>query len=224
MNSKLTTKFEWLKEKSCKRRPSNNWLDLDKKSINLHWKREAKNNNKIRQHEKKLSLNFPSPFPLSNPFFAQTVAITIVIAVQPSNRQWRMWPALSPPPLTASSKGSGKGDSSWSRKYLAVAVCKSFPQAYADGRLHRQIKTLLISSITPPLPPSPLPHNKVTINNHRRHHHSATALPNALLLPLKLRFHQATASPAKLAAIAMLPPPPPLLPCCQRRATTAYKI
>jgi hypothetical protein len=97
-----------------------------------------------------------------------------------------------------------------------------------------------------PLPPSPSPHNKGTINNqsslslcqlkllsayamllpptHRcchRHHHAAAAFPNALLLPLKSRFRQAAASAAKLAATAVLPPPPPLLPrghCC---ATTA---
>ncbi len=42
MNNNLTTKFEQLKEKSYKRSPSNNWLDLDKKSIDLHWKRKAK--------------------------------------------------------------------------------------------------------------------------------------------------------------------------------------
>jgi hypothetical protein len=51
-------------------------------------KEKPKNHNKIRQHEKtNPSLNSPSPFPLSNPFFAQTVAITIVIAIQPGNRQ-----------------------------------------------------------------------------------------------------------------------------------------
>jgi hypothetical protein len=73
-------------------------------------------------------------------------------------------------------------------------------------------------------PPSPFPHNKGTINNHQRHHHSAAALPNALLLPLKLRFHHATTSATKLAAATVLPPLPPLLPHCQRHATTAYKI
>ncbi len=57
------------------------------------------NNNKIRQHEKtNPSFNSPSPFPLSNPFFAQTVSIAIVIAVHPNDRQWCMRPALSPPP------------------------------------------------------------------------------------------------------------------------------
>ncbi len=70
-----------------------------------------------------------------------------------------------------------------------------------------------------------LPHyNKGTINNHRHHHYVAAALPNALLVPLKLRFRQATTSAAKLAAAAVLPPLPPLLPRCQCRATTAYKI
>jgi hypothetical protein len=56
---------------------------------------------------------FPSPFPLPNTFFAQTVAIAIVIAVHPNDHQQRMWPALSPPPATHS-RGSGSGDSSQS--------------------------------------------------------------------------------------------------------------
>jgi hypothetical protein len=52
-------------------------------------KKKSQKNSKIRQHEKtNPSLNSPSPFPLSNPFFAQTVAITIVNAIQPSDRQW----------------------------------------------------------------------------------------------------------------------------------------
>jgi hypothetical protein len=51
-------------------------------------KGKPKNNNKIRQHEKmNPSFNSPSPFPLSNPFFAQTVAIEIVIAVHPDNHR-----------------------------------------------------------------------------------------------------------------------------------------
>jgi hypothetical protein len=82
------TKFGWLEEKSCKRSPSNNWLDLDKKSINLHWKRHEKTNP---------SFNSPSLFPLSNPFFAQTIAIAIVIAIHLDDRQRRMGLALSPP-------------------------------------------------------------------------------------------------------------------------------
>jgi hypothetical protein len=52
-------------------------------------------------------------------------------------------------------------------------------------------------------------------------HHAAAALPNALLLPLKLHFRQAATSAPKLAAAAVLPPPLPLLLCCHRRATTA---
>jgi hypothetical protein len=58
----------------------------------------------------------------------------------------------------------------------------------------------------------------------RCHHHAAAALPKALLLPIKLRFRQAAASAAKLAAAAVLPPTPPLPPRCHRHATTAYKI
>jgi hypothetical protein len=61
-------------------------------------------------------------------------------------------------------------------------------------------------------------------HTHRRYHHSAASLPNALLLPLKSRFRQATASAAKLATAAVLPPPPPLLPHCHSHVTTAYKI
>ncbi len=62
-------------------------------------KGKPKNNYKISQHEKtNLSFNSPSPSPLSIPFFAQTVAVVIVIAVHPNNRHQRMQPALSPPP------------------------------------------------------------------------------------------------------------------------------
>jgi hypothetical protein len=53
----------------------------------------------------------------------------------------------------------------------------------------------------------------------RRHPHAAAALPNALLLPLKLRFHQTATFAAKLAAAAVLPPLPPLLLRCHRHAT-----
>jgi hypothetical protein len=59
---------------------------------------------------------------------------------------------------------------------------------------------------------------------YRRPHHDAAAFTNALLLPLKLRFHQAAASAAKLAAATVLPLPPPLPMRGNRRATTAYKI
>jgi hypothetical protein len=49
-------------------------------------KGKPKNNNKIRQDEKTIpSFDSPSPFPLSSPFFAQTVAIEIVIAIHPDD-------------------------------------------------------------------------------------------------------------------------------------------
>ncbi len=202
------------------------------------------NNNKIRQHEKtNPSFNSPCHFSLSNTYFSQTVAIAIVIAVHPDNRQQHMRQVLSPPPA-ACSGGSGSGNSSWYCKHLAMAACKSFPPAYAHQQLQCWIKTWLIS---PPL--SPLPCNKVTINNQSSsslwplkllpayatlspltpcccccRHYGATALANALLLPLKLCYRQAAASAAKLATPAMLPPPPPLLPRCHCRATNAYKI
>jgi hypothetical protein len=55
-------------------------------------KDKPKNNNKIRQHEK----NKPIFQFLSNPFFAQTITIAIVIAVH-RNDCWRcLQPALSP--------------------------------------------------------------------------------------------------------------------------------
>ncbi len=194
--------------------------------------------------KKQIHLSIPPLlFPCPTPLFAQTVSIEFFIAVHPDNRQRRMRPALSPPPA-AHSKGSGSGDSSQSRKHLAVTVLKSFPPAYAHWQLQCQIKTWLISP-----PPSPLPRNKGTINNQslsslwplqllsayttlplpmphccRRCRYAAATLPNALLLLLKLRFRQAAASAAKLAAAAMLPPLPPLPPCCHRHATTAYKI
>jgi hypothetical protein len=43
------------------------------------------------------SFNSFSPFSLFNPFFAQTIAIAIVITVHRNGRQQRMQPALSPP-------------------------------------------------------------------------------------------------------------------------------
>jgi hypothetical protein len=70
------------------------------------------NNNKIRQHEKtNPSFNSPCHFSLSNTYFSQTVAIAIVIAVHPDNRQQHMRQVLSPPPA-ACSGGSGSGNSS----------------------------------------------------------------------------------------------------------------
>jgi hypothetical protein len=45
------------------------------------------------------SFNSPFPFSLSNPFFAQTVTISIVIAIHCDDCQQRMRPALSPPPF-----------------------------------------------------------------------------------------------------------------------------
>jgi hypothetical protein len=49
------------------------------------------------------SFNSFSPFSLSNPFFAQTITIAIVIAIHCNDRQQCMQPALSsplPPPLS----------------------------------------------------------------------------------------------------------------------------
>jgi hypothetical protein len=60
-------------------------------------KDKPKNNNKIRQHEKKTSFNSLSPFSLFNPFFAQTITIAIVITVHCNDHQQCMQPALSPP-------------------------------------------------------------------------------------------------------------------------------
>jgi hypothetical protein len=59
---------------------------------------------------------------------------------------------------------------------------------------------------------------------YRRHHHATAAFPNTLLLQLKLRFHQAAAFAAKLAATTVLPSPPPLPMRGNHCATTAYKI
>ncbi len=44
----------------------------------------------------------------------------------------------------------------------------------------------------------------------RHHHHNAAAFPNMLLLQLKSRFRQTSASAAKLAAAIVLSPPPSL--------------
>jgi hypothetical protein len=78
-------------------------------------KGKPKNNNKIRQHQKtNPSFNPPSPFPLSNPFFAQTVAIAIVIAVYPNDRQSRMRPALSPPPNSPQQR-------QWQRRFFMIS-------------------------------------------------------------------------------------------------------
>jgi hypothetical protein len=45
------------------------------------------------------SFNSFSPFSLSNPYFAQTITIAIVIAFRRKDCQQRMQPALSPPPF-----------------------------------------------------------------------------------------------------------------------------
>jgi hypothetical protein len=76
----------------------------------------------------------------------------------------------------------------------------------------------LLSAYATLLPP--------TLRCCRCRHHAAAALPNALLLLLKMRFCQAAISAAKLklAAAALLLPPPPLPLRCHCRATTAYKI
>jgi hypothetical protein len=73
----------------------------------------------------------------------------------------------------------------------------------------------LLSAYATLLPP--------TLHCCHRHRHVAAALPNALLLPLKLRFRQAAASTAKLATVVVLPPLLPLPPRCHHRATAAYK-
>ncbi len=136
----------------------------------------------------------PSPFSLSNPFFAQTVTITIVIAIHRNNCQQCMWPALSSPPFPSprneATINNQSSSSLWGLKLLS---------AYAM------------------LPPS-------THCCCRRHHHAAAAFPNMLLLPLKLHFRQAAASAAKLATATILTPLPTLPPCGHRHATTAYKI
>jgi hypothetical protein len=73
-------------------------------------KGKPKNNNKIRQHEKtNPSFNSPSPFLLSNPMFAQTVAIVIVIAVHPDDRQ-------QPSPLPPSSLHRRQ----WQRRFCMI--------------------------------------------------------------------------------------------------------
>ncbi len=56
------------------------------------------------------SFNSPSSFSLSNPFFAQTVTIAIVIAVHCNNRQRCMRPALSP--LLTARSGSSRSNNS----------------------------------------------------------------------------------------------------------------
>jgi hypothetical protein len=99
------------------------------------------------------SFNSPSPFSLSNPFFAQTITIVIVIAIHHDDRQQHMWPALSPLPA-ACSEGSGSNDSSQFCKYLAVAACKSFPPAFAHIRSAKQDDNYGASNITLPCPGS----------------------------------------------------------------------
>ncbi len=102
------------------------------------------------------SFNSPSPFSLSNPFFAQTITVVIVIAVHCDDRQQRMQPALSRPPSplprNEETTNNQSSLSSWQLKLLS---------AYAM------------------LPPP-------THRCCPRHHHAAAAFPNALLLPLKI--------------------------------------
>ncbi len=192
--------------------------------------------------KKQTHLSIPLSFSLVQPLFCSN-SHHCNRHCRPSQQLPAMHAASPLPPPSARSGGSCSGNSSQYRKHLAVAACKSFPPAYAHWQLQHQIKTWSISP-----PPSPLPRNKGTIINqsllsswplillsayamllpstprccHHRHH-AAAALLNALLLPLKLRFQQAAASIAKLAAAAVLLPLLPLPRCCHCRATTAYK-
>jgi hypothetical protein len=81
-------------------------------------KDKPKNNNKIRQHEKtNPSFTSFSPFSLSNPYFAQTINIAIVIIVHRDDHQQCMQPALSPPPSPLPHQLSS---SSWQLKLLSA--------------------------------------------------------------------------------------------------------
>ncbi len=73
--------------------------DDDRNQSTCIEKGKPKNSNEIRQHEKTNPSSIPPVlFPCPTLFFAQTVAIAIVIAVHPDDRQQHMRPALSPPP------------------------------------------------------------------------------------------------------------------------------
>jgi hypothetical protein len=88
---------DWKRNLAREARPTNDLILIRNQSTCIE-KGKPKNNNKIRQHEKtNPSFNSPSPFPLSNPVFAQTVAIEIVITIHPDDCQQCMRPALSPP-------------------------------------------------------------------------------------------------------------------------------
>jgi hypothetical protein len=88
---------DWKRNLAREARPTIDLILIRNQSTCIE-KDKPKNNNKIHQHEKtNPSSNSPSSFPLSNPFFAQTVAIAIVIVVHPDDHQQRMRPTLSPP-------------------------------------------------------------------------------------------------------------------------------
>jgi hypothetical protein len=113
MNNKSTTKFEQMKEKFAREACLTIDLILIRNQSTYIETEKPKINNKIIQHEKtNPSLNSPSTFPLSNPFFAQTVAIMIVITIPPGDLQSDTCGLPSPPPQTPRSKGSGSGNSS----------------------------------------------------------------------------------------------------------------
>jgi hypothetical protein len=108
--------------------------DNDRNQLTCIEKGKPKNNNEIRQHEKQTHLSIPpvlfscptplllkqSPLRLSSPSILTTTSNT---CGQPS------------PPPAACSGGSGSSDSSQYREHLAMAACKSFPQAYAHQQL-----------------------------------------------------------------------------------------
>jgi hypothetical protein len=98
----------WKRNLAREARPTIDLILIRNQSTSIE-KGKPKNNNIIRQHEKtNPSSNSPSPFSLSSPFFAQAVAILIVIAIHPNNRQWQMRPAFFPPPQPPTAKAAAE--------------------------------------------------------------------------------------------------------------------
>ncbi len=99
------------------------------------------------------SFNSFSPFSLSNPFFAQTITIAIVIAILCNDRQQRMQPALSPPPSSLP-------------RQLSLSLCRHISKhAAAMAKLRfcqaaASTAKLAAATVLPPPPPLPTRGNR----------------------------------------------------------------
>jgi hypothetical protein len=94
------------------------------------------------------SFNSFSPFSLSNPFFAQTITIVIVIAIHCNDRQQCMQPALSPP-LPPSPVSYHRHCANGFPNALLLRLKSRFRQAATSAT---KLATATVLPLPPPLP------------------------------------------------------------------------